>query len=279
MDGTNKKPSNSTTKNRSMYIIFLIFIKISTSKTTTTTTTSPSTYHLDGINSFAKYPAWQPCHNDTFEFEFKTNDYNSLIFYAQFNPYTYIQINLNNGYLRMKFRIHETDDPDGVYLENTYNRLNDDKWHHIIIRRLNELTKLLVDNEKSYTYKHKNIKDYNNNNNNNIEIDTANSLFVFGGLPNYIQTYDLSSSTVLFEKRFTGHIRNVRLLNCKLSYIHRISFIDHNGLKSLNEIDSCATNPCLNNGLCVVMDIGFFCDCSYINYDGKNCEKCKVYFF
>jgi hypothetical protein len=234
----------------------------------------PSTYKLDGINSYAKYSQWQLClNNDTFEFEFSTNEYNCIIFYSQFNAYTYIQIYLSNGYLKMKFRIHDTDDPDGIYLEHTYDKLNNDKWHLVTIRRFNEFMKLIIDDDKSYTYKHKNTVMLNEN-----EIDTLSSLFVFGGLPNYIQTYDLSSSTVLFEKRFKGYIRNPRILNCSMSFMQRITLIESNGLSFSKNVDSCTTNPCLNNGLCIITDFGYKCDCTYGSFEGIHCEKCKFFF-
>ena len=249
-----------------LHLLFFNFILV----TSSTVIQVPSTYKLDGINSYAKYLQWQPCLNDTFEFEFSTNEYNCIIFYSQFNAYTYIQIYLSNGYLKMKFRIHDTDDSDGIYLEHTYDKLNNDKWHLVTIRRLNEFTKLIIDNDKSYIYKHKNIVVLNDN-----EFDSLSSLFVFGGLPNYIQTYDLSSSTVLFEKRFTGYIRNPRIFNCSMNFMQRITLIESNGLSFSKNVDSCTTNPCLNNGLCIITDFGYKCDCTYGSFEGVHCEKCK----
>lgn len=266
-------------------LIFLLqFFLLCKSSSTTTTVKTSSIYYLNGVNSYAKYAHWQPCLNDTLEFEFKTNETNCLIFYTQNTPYTYIQVYLNNGYLHMKFRINENDDPDGIYLEHNYIRLNDDKWHHVIIKRLVEYTRLIIDNDRIFTHKHRYINKFNQlnaantaslNGNDNPYSDFETKLFLFGGLPDYIQTYDLSSSTVLFEKRFNGFIRNARLVNCTLDYMIKLEVIESNGLNYFNDIDKCMSNPCLNNGICLLNDEGFYCDCSYINYEGKFCEKCK----
>ena len=267
MDCLKKVFSNSIfNKYESVYsILFYLLIF----NCTFLTASSPSSYRLDGSSSYAKYLPWQPCLNDTFEFEFKTVEYNCLIFYSQFNAYTYIQIHLSNGYLKMKFRMHETDDPDGIYLEHTYDRLNDDRWHSLVVRRLSDITKLLVDYDKSYTYKHRNMRMNDN------EHENTNNLFVFGGLPNYIQTYDLSSSTVLFEKRYVGSIRNPRLLNCSMNFMQKIILIESYGLIYSNKTDFCFHNPCLNNGLCIVTDSNYHCDCTYESFEGNHCERCK----
>ena len=121
--------------------------------------------------------------------------------------------------------------------------------------------------------------DLNLNGNNNI-----NNLLFIGGLPNNLQTYDLSLGTALFEQRYDGLIRNVRAFNCSYSYLTRINVIASNSLRYVNELDDpCMSNPCLNNGLCLVdtdsSPNNFKCDCSFTSYEGNLCEKCKNTFF
>ena len=108
--------------------------------------------------------------------------------------------------------------------------------------------------------------------------NTFTNVFFVGGLPLTIQTYDLSLGTALFEHRFNGLVRNMRALNCSSPFLARLSVIASQGLKFLTDSDPCLLNPCLHNGVCSLADDTFDCDCSYTNYEGKYCEKCKYIF-
>ena len=47
-------------------------------------------------------------------------------------------------------------------------------------------------------------------------------------------------------------------------------------LLSLVDIDNCAANPCLHNGMCVNLADGYKCSCIVGQSIGKNCEKGKL---
>lgn len=254
----------------------------------------PSTYRLIGSsNSYAQYMPWHPCLNGSIMFEFKTHEPNGILLYAQSLPYKYIQLSLTDGNLRLRMRIGEKDNPRGIFLVYNAKKLNDEKWHEVKIVRLNERTLLTIDGENLYhVHKDANLEGYDlyfgeypqdpnyyaslmNSANNN------NNLLVVGGIPNNLETFDLSLGTALFEHRFNGFIKNLRVLNCSSPYLTRLNVISSNSLRYVNEQDACMSNPCLNHGVCsVVADStdNYQCDCSYTQYEGKKCDKCKFYF-
>lgn len=291
---------------RPLYLVFL-FCATFLINTIQARIQKPSTYRLLGTsNSYAQYMPWYPCLNGTIAFEFKTSESNGMLLYAQSLPYKYIQLALVDGSIRMRMRIGEKDNPRGVFLINPNLKLNDDQWHQIQIIRINERTILSVDGQNLYhIHKDANLDGYDlyfgdysiNHNKNNVlnenintlnnQIDlnsngnnNFNNLLFIGGLPNNLQTYDLSLGTALFEQKYNGLIRNVRAFNCSFTYLSRINVLASNGLKYVNEHDDpCLSDPCLNHGLCLVeidsSSNGFKCDCSYTNYEGVFCEKCK----
>ncbi len=133
----------------------------------------------------------------------------------------------------------------------------------------------------------------NTNNNNGVSTATSNNnnLLFIGGLPNSLQTYDLSLGTALFEQRFDGFIRNVRAFNCSYAYMSKLTVIASQSLRFLGSEgggDPCLSSPCLNQGVCLVVSDdeispnqqkdGFKCDCSFTNFEGNLCDKCEHFF-
>lgn len=242
-----------------------------------------STFRLiASSSSYAQYLPWYPCLNGTIIFEFKTHEPNGLLLYAQSLPYKYIQLSLADGNLRLRMRIGEKDNPRGVFLVHQTVKLNDEKWHEIKIQRLNERTSLSIDGDHLYhIHKDANLDGYDLFFG-DYPFEQSSNLLVIGGLPNSIQTFDLSLGTALFEHRFNGFIRNVRSLNCSSQFMTRLSVISSNGLRFASEQDSCMSNPCLHQGVCsVVSDSAnsFKCDCSHTSYEGKFCDLCKNFNF
>lgn len=263
------------------FILILVFYLINNS---VSTKLQSSSYRLVGSSSsYAQYTPWYPCQKGSLIFEFKTHEPNGLLVYAQSLPYKYVQLSLTDGNLRMRMRIGEKDNPRGVFLVYQSKKLNDEKWHEIKITRMNERTILSVDNDENLFHVHKDANlegndldfgDFMNSNENGYSQNS--NLLVIGGLPNEIQTYDLSLGTALFEHRFNGFIRNVRVSNCT-SELVKLNVISSNSLRFITETDSCASNPCLNRGVCLIVSDSldnYKCDCSFTNYEGRNCDKC-----
>jgi hypothetical protein len=112
----------------------------------------------------------------------------------------------------------------------------------------------------------------------NNDLENGINLLVFGGLPSEMQTFDLSLGTALFEHRYNGFIRNARVSNCSAKF-SRLEVVNSNNLRFITEtIDYCLTKPCLNGGVCLTVTDSvdnYKCDCSFTNYEGKNCDKSK----
>ena len=243
----------------------------------------PSSYKLtSSSSSYAQYSAWYPCLTGSLIFEFQTHEPNALLVYTQALPYKYIQINLIDGHLRMRMRIGEKDDPRGIILSYEKTRLNDQKWHEIKLTRQNERTIITIDNKQTLFHVHKdaNLEGFDlyfASHSNDFNLKSQSNLLVFGGIPNYFQTFDLSLGTALFEQRFNGYIRNVRALNCTAQHMTTLHVTENNNLRYVNDFDACMSSPCLNYGACLITDDldGYKCDCSYSSFEGKNCDLSK----
>jgi hypothetical protein len=291
--------------------VLLLFILIIHSRPVEATNTNnhqqllqASTYRLISSSySFAQYAPWYPCLNGTLLLEFKTIEPNGLLLYAQNLPYKYIQMSLIDGNLRLRMRIGEKDNPRGIILFYQTKKLNDDRWHEVQMMRHNEKTILIVDGESlHHVHRDANLESQDlyfgdsydmmisnsgaGSSNGISNLNSYSNVFLIGGLPVTIQTYDLSLGTALFEPRFNGFIRNVRALNCSSPFLTRLNVIASNGLRYMNGgdsalPDSCLSNPCHNQGVCSLIDDppgSFECDCSYTSYEGRFCERRKFNF-
>lgn len=183
----------------------------------------------------------------------------------------------------MRFRIGEKDNPRGDFLIFKTKKLNDEKWHKVKISRLNEQTLLIIDDSEPLYHVHHEARPdgfdlYFGSHSNDVNLVKTENLLLFGGFPDHIQTYDLSHGTALFEQRFNGFIRNVRAINCSSSSMMNLYVTASSNLRYINNFDACTSSPCLNGGVCLIVDDinNYKCDCSYVNYDGNNCEICKI---
>ena len=276
---------NSYKKTLLCLLIAFNFLLSKGSETSLSNRSQQASYHLMGSSSsYAQYLSWYPCLNGTLVFEFKTSEPNGLLVYSQSLPYKYIQLSLVDGHLRMRMKIGEKDNPRGVFLVYQSSKLNDQKWHEVRINRMNERTMLTVDNNESLYHVHKdaNLDGYDLYFGSHVSDLSDNNLLVIGGLPTHLQTYDLSLGTVLFEHRFNGFIRNVRAVNCSAPQMSNLQVISSNNLRFIGDTDACFSAPCLNKGVCLLVDgatSNYRCDCSFTNYEGKLCEKCKFFSF
>ncbi len=183
----------------------------------------------------------------------------------------------------MRLRIGEKDNPRGVFLIVKTAKLNDEKWHEVKISRQNEQTILTIDSSESLYHIHKEASLeghdlYFGSQSSEFTGPTIQNLLVFGGLPDHIQTFDLSLGTALFERPFNGFIRNVRAVNCSSSNLASLFVTASNNLRYVSEQDACMSSPCLNRGVCLLVDEAvnsYRCDCSYTKYSGANCDTAK----
>lgn len=146
--------------------------------------------------------------------------------------------------------------------------LNDQQWHTIEIIRKGPETRLILDGQiysKNITGPNLNFGDR-----------SQNSKLYIGGLPaNYMGRLSmLSLPSILFEPRFRGSIRNLRLSHCG-RIPENVEMLDYDGVKT-TDADKCANlnavNRCQNRGVCISTDNGYFCDCTRTGFIGDRCE-------
>ena len=220
------------------------------------------TYELEGSQtSYAKYPKWNPCHNGSLSFEFKTDQPNGLLLYADDGGrYDFFEVKIVGGVIRLRWNLG-----NGAVILTLGQNLNDEEWHKVQIERNIQETTLTVDQ----------ITQSRATNGNDIEFGnlSTNSYVFIGGLPIGFSAKlsELALPSVMFEPRYMGAIRNVLYSNCSQLPV-RVDMIDWSGIRSSTK-DACEEkNPCLNKGTCISTDSGAICDCTRTNYEGQHCE-------
>lgn len=132
----------------------------------------------------------------------------------------------------------------------------DGRWHRIEIRRNRMETILIVDGSATDS-KFAFGSDFN------FGDLTTNSPVYFGGIPREqdVDLHALALPTVVYAKRFKGHIRNVLYNNCTCQTT-RASFIDGQGVTEQHSEQCDVRNPC-GSCLCISTDQAQpACDCT-----------------
>ncbi|XP_076443088.1 neurexin 1-like isoform X2 [Babylonia areolata] len=228
---------------------------------------SCASFNLDGRpGSYAKFPAWQPCLNGSFRFEFKTDSPNALLVYLDHGRFRFFELKMVGGNLRLRVNLAE-----GTVILHAGEKLDDGEWHKVEFRQDNERTVLVVDD----------IPHSRTSPGKVTELDktlTEKEVYMyFGGLPHEFnnQMLLLALPSVVFEPRFRGSIRNLFFRDCGRE-AYRPEMVDSFGLRSV-EVDLCERgNPCLNGGVCLTTDEGLMCDCAKTEYMGDRCDIEKV---
>ena len=226
-------------------------------------------FELGGSShSYSKFDKWEPCHNGTISFEFKTLSGSGILMYIDGGRKSndYFELKLINGALHLTYNLKNE-----INMLTAGQNLNDNKWHSVDLIRDESLTTLKVG---TYTFTRQTIK-YDPN---YITFENSNSNYVyFGGLPSDFKhrLSELTRIQVVYEPRLQGSIRNIFYSNCG-KIMTSPEMLESEGL--VMEGDQCMkNNPCQNEGICVMLDDGVKCDCSWTNYDGKYCEIGKLF--
>ena len=212
--------------------------------------------------SFAKFPAWKPCLNGSFSFQFRTEHQNALLVYLDHGNFKFFELKLVGGNLRLRVNFAE-----GTVIVRAGEMLDDGKWHKVEVRQENQRSVLIVDDEMQSRTAPDKASDL-------VEtLSDAKIFMYFGGLP---KEFDnrlllLALPSVVFEPRFEGSIRKLSLKNCGAEQ-HRPEVVDSFGLR-LEYVNICEElNPCLNNGVCKSHDNELLCDCTKTDFEGFHCE-------
>ncbi|XP_021341144.1 neurexin-1a-like isoform X3 [Mizuhopecten yessoensis] len=212
-------------------------------------------------DSFAKYQKWNPCQNGSIHLEFKTKDMSVLILYMDDGGHSdYFELKLLTGSLHLRFTLGSA--PMRI---NVGQRLNDNRWHKISIKRNRKNITLVVDSQSYTRTYHSTDQDFG--------YYATNSPVFVGGISNEYEdkTSSLTLPAIYLEPRFTGSIRNILYSNCGGPPM-RPELLDYRGIVSEN--DQCVvSDPCQHGGICVTHDEGVACNCSYTDFEGEFCSQ------
>ncbi|XP_055084847.1 neurexin 2b isoform X7 [Periophthalmus magnuspinnatus] len=135
-------------------------------------------------------------------------------------------------------------------------RVNDDRWHMVLLTRNFKETLLMVDGETKVAEVKSKRK----------EMAVVSDLFV-GGIPPDVRLSALTSSTVKYEPPFLGLISNLKVGEIPPT------LLNSQGIQSDLEYLCTKQNPCFNGGFCSIQYGEVHCDCTHTRFKGKYCKE------
>lgn len=218
---------------------------------------SAGAMYLQGTDmSYARFPYWNACINASFSIEFKTNQREGLLMYADDGGrYDFFEVMHVNGRVRCVLNI--VDGRDGHINIDVGTNVNDGQWHRVEIRRNRMETTLIVDGVSDSKFAFGSDFHFGSPEN--------NSHLFLGGLPAELRQdlHALALPSVLFQPRFKGSIRNVLYGNCTCQTV-RARMLDGVGVNLAPPEQCDLHNPCREGCLCISTDTESKCDCSQL---------------
>uniref|UniRef100_A0A3B4CDY0 Neurexin 2a n=1 Tax=Pygocentrus nattereri TaxID=42514 RepID=A0A3B4CDY0_PYGNA len=204
---------------------------------------------------WARYGRWEAGSIGELSFSLKTNISKALVLYLDDGGNCdFLELLIAGGHLQLRFAIHCAE-PATIQMET---RVNDDRWHMVLLTRNYRETMLMVDGETKVAEVRSKRK----------EMAVVSDLFV-GGIPPDVRLSALTSSTVKYEPPFMGLISNLKVGE------KPPTLLNSQGIQSDLEYLCTKQNPCLNGGFCVVQFGEVHCDCSHTRFRGKYCKEGK----
>ncbi|XP_041035813.1 neurexin-1-like isoform X1 [Carcharodon carcharias] len=202
---------------------------------------------------WARYARWDAGSQGELSFSLKTNASKSLLLYVDDGGYCdFLELMIVDSRLRLRFTIFCVE-PATLHLDT---RVNDDHWHMVLLTRNYRETMLVVDSEaKTAEVKSK-----------RRDMTVASDLFV-GGIPPDVRLSTLTSSTVKYELPFKGLIANLKVGDTPPV------LLGSQGIQNDMEYLCSKQNPCLNGGVCSVINSKVVCDCTETGFQGKLCSE------
>ncbi|XP_037388920.1 neurexin 2b isoform X9 [Pygocentrus nattereri] len=202
---------------------------------------------------WARYGRWEAGSIGELSFSLKTNISKALVLYLDDGGNCdFLELLIAGGHLQLRFAIHCAE-PATIQMET---RVNDDRWHMVLLTRNYRETMLMVDGETKVAEVRSKRK----------EMAVVSDLFV-GGIPPDVRLSALTSSTVKYEPPFMGLISNLKVGE------KPPTLLNSQGIQSDLEYLCTKQNPCLNGGFCVVQFGEVHCDCSHTRFRGKYCKE------
>lgn len=206
---------------------------------------------------WTRYSQWDAGTTGELSFILKTNVSKALILYVDDGGNCdFLELLLADGRLQMRFTIHCAE-PASLHTET---RVDDLRWHRILLSRDHKETRLVVDNEEKTAEVKSKRKD----------MVVTSDLFV-GGISPDIRLSALTSSTVKYEPAFRGFITNLKVGEALPVLLDGQAV--HSDLEYI-----CATHsPCGGGGggRCSVSQGEVVCDCVTSSYRGRYCHEGK----
>ncbi|XP_075957663.1 neurexin-2-like isoform X5 [Anarhichas minor] len=202
---------------------------------------------------WTRYGQWDAKATGELSFILKTNVSKALVLYLDDGGNCdFLELLIADGRLHMRFTIHCAE-PASLHTET---RLNDLRWHRVLLSRDHRETRLVVDNEEKVAEVKSKRK----------EMVVASDLYV-GGISPDVRLSALTSSTVKYEPPFRGLIANLKLGEALPLLLDGQAV--HSDLEYI-----CATHsPCGDKGLCSVSQGEVLCDCINTSYRGMYCNE------
>ncbi|XP_072525909.1 neurexin-2-like isoform X17 [Salminus brasiliensis] len=205
------------------------------------------------IGQWARYARWEAGSIGELSFSLKTNISKALVLYLDDGGNCdFLELLIAEGHLQLRFAIHCAE-PATIQMET---RVNDDRWHMVLLTRNFRETMLMVDGETKVAEVRSKRK----------EMAVVSDLFV-GGIPPDVRLSALTSSTVKYEPPFLGLISNLKVGEMPPT------LLNSQGIQSDLEYLCTKQNPCLNGGFCIVQFGEVHCDCSHTRFRGKYCKE------
>ncbi|XP_043101109.1 neurexin 2b isoform X2 [Puntigrus tetrazona] len=202
---------------------------------------------------WARYARWEAGSIGELSFSLKTNVSKALVLYLDDGGNCdFLELLIGDGHLQLRFAIHCAE-PAALQMET---RVNDDRWHMVLLTRNYRETMLMVDGETKVAEVRSKRK----------EMAVVSDLFV-GGIPPDVRLSALTSSTVKYEPPFMGLISNLKVGEMPPT------LLNSNGIHNDLEYLCVKQNPCLNGGYCTVQFGEVHCDCSHTRFRGKYCKE------
>ncbi|KAI9542329.1 hypothetical protein NQZ68_020676 [Dissostichus eleginoides] len=201
---------------------------------------------------WTRYGQWDAKATGELSFILKTNISKALVLYLDDGGNCdFLELLIADGRVHMRFTIHCAE-PASLHTET---RINDLRWHRVLLSRNHRETRLVVDNEEKVAEVKSKRK----------EMVVASDLYV-GGISPDVRLSALTSSTVKYEPPFHGLIANLKLGEALPLLLDGQAV--HSDLEYICAIHS----PC-NKGVCSVSQGEVLCDCINTSYRGRYCHE------
>lgn len=202
---------------------------------------------------WARYGRWEAGSEGELSFSVRTNASKALVLYLDDGGNCdFLELLIAAGRLQLRFAIHCAE-PATLHMET---RVNDDRWHMVLLTRNFRETLLMVDGETKVAGVKSKRK----------EMAVVSDLFV-GGIPPDVRLSALTSSTVKYEPPFQGLISNLKVGETPPT------LLNSQGIQTESEYLCTKQNPCFNGGFCSVQYGEVHCDCTHTRFRGKYCKE------